>query len=69
MIFISAIPKPSAAPKATEIKSSANNEGENLIEYMHSDDSIIDITGGRSSNNSHVKANSLSAFYSQIVES
>jgi len=46
MIFISAIPKPSAAPKATEIKSSANNEGENLIEYMHSDDLKIDIIGG-----------------------
>lgn len=37
MIFISAIPKPSVAPKATEIKSSANKEGENLIEYMYSD--------------------------------
>lgn len=37
MIFISAIPKPSVAPKATEIKSSANKEGENLIEYTYSD--------------------------------
>lgn len=61
MIFISAIPKPSAAPKATEIKSSANNEGESLIEYMHSDDSKIDITGERSSDNFHAKANSLSS--------
>lgn len=35
---------------------------------MHSDDSKIDITGGRSSNNSHAETNSLSTFYSQIVE-
>ncbi|CAK9831037.1 LAC [Anthophora retusa] len=36
--------KPSAAPKATEIKSSANKEGEKLIEYIALRDPEIDIT-------------------------
>lgn len=43
-IFISEIPKPSAAPKATEIKSSANKEGERLIEYIALQAPSIDIT-------------------------
>ncbi|CAD1475365.1 unnamed protein product, partial [Heterotrigona itama] len=43
-IRLYAIPKPSAAPKATEIKSSANKEGESLVEYIALSSPEIDLS-------------------------